>query len=65
MTELPMLYTPVQAAKIMNVSRSHIYSMMNKGELGSVNLGRCRRITLQQMHEFIDSLTGKTTMEHM
>ena len=65
MNELPMLYTPVQAAKIMNVSRSHIYSMMNKGELGSVNLGRCRRITLQQMHEFIDSLTGKTTMEHM
>jgi len=65
MTELPMLYTPVQAAKIMNVSRSHIYSMMNKGELGSVNLGRCRRITLQQLHEFIDALTGKTTMEHM
>lgn len=57
-----MLFTPVQAAKIMNVSRSHVYTMMNKGELGSVNIGRCRRITVSQMNDFIESLTASTSM---
>ncbi len=57
MTELPMLFTPVQAAKIMGVSRSHVYVLMNQGRLNSVNIGRCRRITVDQMREFIDSLT--------
>ena len=65
MSDLPMLFTPVQAAKIMNVSRSHVYTMMNRGELGSVNLGRCRRITMGQMKEFIDSLTADTPVEHI
>ena len=63
MTEMPMLFTPVQAAKIMNVSRSHVYTMMNKGELGSVNIGRCRRITVSQMNDFIESLTASTSMQ--
>ena len=56
MTQLPMLFTPVQAAKIMGGSRSQIYVLMNAGKLGSVNIGRCRRITTDQMNEFIDSL---------
>jgi len=62
MTEMPMLFTPVQAAKIMNVSRSHVYTMMNKGELGSVNIGRCRRITVSQINDFIASLTTSTSV---
>lgn len=49
MSELPMLFTPVQAAKIMGVSRSHVYVLMNQGRLSSVNIGRCRRITVDQM----------------
>ncbi len=58
MTELPMLFTPVQAAKIMGVSRSHVYVLMNQGRLHSVNIGRCRRITTHQMKDFIESLTA-------
>jgi excisionase family DNA binding protein len=56
MSELPMLFTPVQAAKIMGVSRSHVYTLMNQGKLGSVNIGRCRRITVSQIQDFIDGL---------
>jgi excisionase family DNA binding protein len=58
MSELPMLFTPVQAAKIMGVSRSHVYTLMNQGKLGSVNIGRCRRITVSQIQDFIDGLTA-------
>jgi len=48
----------VQAAKIMGVSRSHVYVLMNQGRLNSVNIGRCRRITTDQMKDFIESLTA-------
>ena len=53
-----MLFTPVQAAKIMGVSRSHVYVLMNQGRLSSVNIGCCRRITVGQMNDFIASLTA-------
>ena len=58
MSELPMLFTPVQAAKIMGVRRSHVYTLMNQGKLGSVNIGRCRRITVSQIQTFIDELVA-------
>jgi len=31
---------------------------MNQGRLNSVNIGRCRRITTDQMKDFIESLTA-------
>ena len=47
---------PIQTAKIMGISRSQVYVLMNRGELGSVNIGRSRRITRQQMDQFIQNL---------
>lgn len=58
MSDLPMLFTPAQAAKIMGVSRSHVYVLMNQGRLDSVSIGRCRRITKDQMNKFIESLVS-------
>ena len=56
MSDLPMLFTPGQAAKSMGVGRSHVYVLMNQGRLDSVSIGRCRRITKDQMNKFINSL---------
>lgn len=56
MSDIPILFTPVQTAKIMGISRSQVYVLMNRGELGSVNIGRSRRITRQQMDDFIQNL---------
>jgi excisionase family DNA binding protein len=56
MTDMPILFTPVQTAKIMGISRSQVYVLMNRGELGSVSIGRSRRITRQQMDDFIQNL---------
>ena len=58
MTGLPMLFNAVQVAKIMGVSKSQVYNLMNSGRLGSVSIGRSRRVTNNQMNEFIDSLTS-------
>lgn len=57
MTGLPMLFNAVQVAKIMGVSKSQVYNLMNSGRLGSVSIGRSRRVTNSQMNEFITSLT--------
>jgi len=57
MSELPMLFNAVQVAKIMGVSKSQVYNLMNSGRLGSVSIGRSRRVTNMQMQEFISTLT--------
>jgi len=59
MTTLPMLFNAVQVAKIMGVSKSQVYNLMNSGRLGSVSIGRSRRVTNSQMNEFITSLTAE------
>ena len=59
MTGMPMLFNAVQVAKIMGVSKSQVYNLMNSGRLGSVSIGRSRRVTNNQMNEFIASLTSE------
>ena len=54
--DLPMLYTPVQAARILGVSRSQIYVLMKGGQLGSVHIGRSRRIAQAHVTQFVDNL---------
>jgi excisionase family DNA binding protein len=53
MSEYPVLVTAKQAAKLLNVSRSQIYILMKSGRLGSVHIGRSRRITKDQVLEFV------------
>ena len=56
MADIPMLFTPVQAARVLNVSRSQIYVLMKGGQLGSVHIGRSRRIAQAHVTQFIDNL---------
>jgi len=63
MTKVPMLYTPQEVAEIMSISRSQVYNLMNSKQLESVHIGRSRRITMDQIHEFVGQLTSK--VEHI
>lgn len=58
MSDLPMLFNANQVAKIMGVSRSQVYNLMNSGQLRSVSIGRSRRVTNAQMQDFIATLTA-------
>ncbi len=49
----PVLFTPIDVAKILNVSRSQIYLLLKEGSLGSVKIGRSRRISENQLRNFI------------
>jgi excisionase family DNA binding protein len=57
MNDLPILFTANQVAKIMGISRSQVYVLLNRGHLGSVNIGRSRRITRGQVDAFIANLS--------
>jgi excisionase family DNA binding protein len=57
MSEYPMLVTAHQVAKLLGISRSQVYVLLKSGRLGSVHIGRSRRITKQQVTDFVGSLS--------
>lgn len=56
MTELPILFSPVQAAKTLGISRSQVYVLMTRGDQGSLKIGRSRKIAQHQMTQFINDM---------
>lgn len=52
----PYLYSPHQASAYLNISRSSLYLLLKEQKLRSVRIGRSRRIPLDEMTRFIDSL---------
>lgn len=51
--DVPLMFTPVDAAQILSVSRSQIYVLIKRGELESVKIGGSRRISENQLVSFI------------
>jgi excisionase family DNA binding protein len=52
------LYSPIDVAKVMGISRSQVYNLMNDGHLASVHIGRSRRISRKQVTDYIGKLEG-------
>ena len=55
-----LLYTPVEAANALGVSRSTIYILMASGDVPSVRIGTSRRIPAEGLRRYIDQLTTHT-----
>jgi len=51
----PLLLTTGQAAKVLNISRSKLYSMLASGAIGPmpVDLSGCRRWVLSELESWI------------
>lgn len=47
--------TPAAAAKLLGVSRVHVYKLMDRGELPHVRVGNDRRTTLADVMRFRES----------
>ena len=56
MTDTPILWTPLQTARVLGISRSQVYVLMKRGQLGSVHIGRSRRIAQRHVTQFVDNL---------
>lgn len=47
------LVTPAQAAKLLGISRVHLYKVMDAGEIPFVSVGRDRRIALEDVKQLL------------
>lgn len=55
---VPICFDVRTVQKILSVSRSQVYELLKKGELGSVRIGRSRRVTQDQLVDFINNLAA-------
>lgn len=52
--EAPLVASPNQTMKVLLVSRSTLYSLINAGELESYTEGRSRRITVKSISAYVE-----------
>lgn len=53
---VPFMFNPRDTAKILSISRSQVYQLLKTGELESVQIGRSRRISQDQLVRYINKL---------
>ena len=52
--ESPLVASPNQVMRAIQVSRKKLYELINTGELESYTEGKSRRITVKSINEYID-----------
>ena len=52
--ETPLVASPKQAMRVIQVSRKKLYELINTGELESYTEGRSRRITVKSIKDYIE-----------
>jgi len=50
---IPLLFTVKQVAKILNISRSTVYTLFDSGDLGSVLVASSRRVSENQLADYL------------
>ena len=58
-----LLVTVEEAARRLGIGRSLAYELMGSGELPSVRIGRCRRISVEALSRFVDSIVEEGSAE--
>jgi excisionase family DNA binding protein len=58
-----LLYTPVEAAHALGMSRSTIYLLMANGDVPSVRIGASRRIPAEGLHRYVARLAARAVDE--
>ena len=53
-----VLFTPQQVAEMLNISRSHLYTVMAEKRIKSITIGRSRRFTPEQINSFVSEMAS-------
>jgi len=53
--EPPLMLTPRQVQRMLQLSPSTVYRMLNSGLIGSVRIGRSRRVPVEAISTLFDS----------
>lgn len=57
------MYDTKEVAEMLSVSRAYVYTLMDRGYLPSVNMGKVRRVTAVQLAQFLRRLeSGELTI---
>lgn len=56
-------YTVEEAAELLSISRAHVYRLLDRRELDSIQVGRSRRITHRQILDFVSKLETSTSSD--
>ena len=59
-TATKLLLSVEEAADLLGVSRTTVYDLLRTRTLGSVRIGRCRRISLDALQEYVERLPFQT-----
>ncbi|AXG12138.1 helix-turn-helix domain-containing protein [Intrasporangium calvum] len=51
-----MLYRVSEVAGFLGISRGKAYQLIGSGELRSVKIGGCRRVRVEDLRAYLDSL---------
>ena len=51
------LLKPMEVAEILGISRSHVYRMLQLGEIPNVIIGKSRRVRPEDLIKYIESNT--------
>jgi excisionase family DNA binding protein len=54
-----LLLTPREAAQLLGIGRSKLYQLIQSGTVQSVLIGRCRRIPVQALSNYVAALAGQ------
>lgn len=54
--QMPLFISAKEAARLLALSRSRVYELMDEGVIDSFRLGRRRVIPVNAVHEFADRL---------
>ena len=58
------VYTVQEFAEIFKISRSHAYSLVKTGEVPSITLGNCKRITAEIIEQLLRQGRTRTGNTH-
>ena len=58
-----LAYTVEEAAVLLSLSRAKLYRLIDSCEIGSIVIGRSRRITHSQLEDFLQRLEASGTTQ--
>ncbi len=61
--EHPLLYTPEQAAGLLQVGRTTMYGLLATGEVESIKISRARRIPADALEAYVARQRGQAREE--
>lgn len=54
-----LLLYPAEVAELLSISKSKLYRLLARGELESVQVGRCRRVPAKALQKYLDRLQSE------